>query len=95
MQLVTTTKDKILGYLSAGGSISSNFFSLMLGCALAIFMALKSGGVEESWRPIFWLALIGSLVFAAFFGILTAKDEYKKYKYRKEIRNLPTTPIER
>jgi hypothetical protein len=93
VQMVTTTKDKLETYLSAGGSISSNFFALMVGSALTIFMALKSGGVEESWRPVFWLALIGSVILSVFFGFLTAKDEYKKYKYRKEIKKLPTTPL--
>jgi hypothetical protein len=93
VRMITTTKDQILAYIAAGGSISSNFFALMVGCALTIFMALKSGGVEESWRGIFWLALYGSLILAAFFGFLTAKDEYRKYKYRKEIDSLPTTPL--
>lgn len=93
MQLVTTSKDKIDKYLMAGGSISSNFFALMVGCALTVFGSLKSGGVEKEWQPIFWLALYGSLVFALFFGILTARDEWRKFRYRQEIRKLPTTPL--
>ena len=93
VRMVTTTKDKLEMLLSASGSLSANFFALMVGSALTVFMALKSGGIEESWRQTFWLAFLSSLILCAFFGLVTARDEYRKYQFRKEIRNAPSTPL--
>jgi MFS family permease len=91
--LITLSKDKIEAMLSATGSLGSNFLFFMLGAALSILLALKSGGVEEGWRPIFWLGLIGSLIWAAFFGAFTVKQELQKKRFRKEIRDTPSTPL--
>lgn len=91
--LITLSKDKVEGMLSATGSLGSNFLFLMLGAALSIFLALKSGGLEASWKPIFWLAFYGSLILAAFFGAFTIKQEVQKHRYRKHIRNAPSTPL--
>ena len=48
--LITISKDRLEAMLSPASSLSSNFFTLMVGIALTIFMALKSGGVEEGCR---------------------------------------------
>ena len=85
IQLITLSKDKLDAILSASGSINSNFLTLMIGIAVAIFTALKSGGVEESSRAIFWLAFYFSLILTVFFAALTLKEELKKRRLKKEI----------
>jgi hypothetical protein len=85
VRMVTTTTDKIEACLSASNSLWANFFSLMIGIAAAILIALKSGGVEESSRPLFWLAFYGSMIFAAFFGVGTIFGELKKRRLRREL----------
>ena len=45
VRMITLTTDKIDMLLSASSSLSSNFLTLMIGITVAIFMALKSGGV--------------------------------------------------
>lgn len=84
--MITITRDRLEHILSATSSLSSNFFTLMLGAAGSVFLALKSGGIDPGWISTFQLALIGSLVFAAFFGILTVNQEWKKYKFRQELK---------
>jgi hypothetical protein len=91
--LIILSKDKVEGMLSATGSLGSNFLFLMLGAAISIFLALKSSSVESGWRPVFWLALIGSLVLALFFGAFTIKQEIQKSRYRKQIRDAPSVPL--
>jgi len=94
VQMITTTRDKIEALLDASGSPSSNFLTAMLGIALSIFLSLKSGGVEESWRPTFWTAFYFSLVLVLFFGIGTMRNELKKRRLRRElIRDIPPTNI--
>jgi|SRR5215213_775681 len=90
VRMITLTSDKIDMLLSATGSLSSNFLTLTIGIAAAIFMALKSGGVEESWRATFWVAFWFSLLLVVFFGILTAAQEIKKYKLRQEFKGKKT-----
>jgi hypothetical protein len=89
--MITLTTDKIDMLLSATSSLSSNFLTLMIGIAVAIFMALKSGGVEGSWRATFWLAFWFSLILVVFFAILTASQEMKKYRLRNEFRRKKST----
>jgi len=91
--LITTTRDKFEAILSASSSLSSNFLALMIGSALTVFMALKSGGIEESWKQTFKIALIFSLVLVVFFGLLTARDEYRKYRFKQELKRTPSTPL--
>lgn len=91
VRMITLTIDKIEMLLSATSSLSSNFLTLMIGIAVAIFMALKSGGVEESWRATFWLAFWFSLILVAFFAILTASQELKKYRLRNEFKGKKST----
>ena len=91
VRMITLTTDKIEMLLSATSSLSSNFLTLMIGIAVAIFMALKSGGVEESWRATFWLAFWFSLILVIFFGILTASQELKKYRLRNEFKGAKKT----
>lgn len=92
VRMITLTRDKLENILSASGSLSSNFLTLMIGTALTIFMALKSGGVEESWRSTFKVALVFSLVLVAFFAVLTGVQEWKKHKIRQEFKPPPTKP---
>ncbi|HVG34175.1 MAG TPA: hypothetical protein VM911_13885 [Pyrinomonadaceae bacterium] len=85
VRMITTTTDKIEALSSASGSLSSNFFALMVGVALSIFIALKSGGIEESWKRTFWVAFFFSLVLVLFFGIGTIQSELKKRRLRHEL----------
>jgi ABC-type dipeptide/oligopeptide/nickel transport system permease component len=91
--LITLPRDRVEAMLSPVSSLSSNFFTLMIGIALAIFMALKSGGVQADWVRTFWLAFWFSLILIVFFGIFTGAQEWKKHQFRKEIRKLPSTPV--
>lgn len=91
--LITTSRDRFDALTSPTSSLSSNFFTLMIGIALAIYIALKSGGVKPESQATFWLALWFSLILVAFFGILTAVQEYRKHKFRKEFKSTPSTPV--
>ncbi len=91
--LITISKDRFDMMVSPISSLSSNFFTMMVGTVLAIFLALKSGGVEEDWRATFWLALWLSLVLMVFFGLLTAAQEWRKHQFRKQYKTAPAKPI--
>ena len=91
--LITLSRDKLEGMLSATGSLGANFLFFMLGIAASVLLALKSGSVESDWRRTFWLAFFGALIFAAFFGAFTVKQELQKRRYRKDIREAPSTPL--
>lgn len=93
VQMITVTREKLEATLSASGSISSNFLTLMIGTALTLFIALKSGGVAEEWKGIFWVSFYFSLVLVAFFGVLTVNQELAKRRLRRELRKLPSTPL--
>jgi len=91
--LITISKDRLESITSPVSSLSSNFFTLMIGTALTIYMALRSGGVEETWRATFWLAFYFSLALVIFFGILTAAQEYRKYQLRREFKSKPPREV--
>jgi hypothetical protein len=86
VRMITLTRDKLENILSASGSVASNFLTLMVGIALTIFMALRSGGVEAAWKATFWVAFYFSLILVVFFGILTAMQEWKKYQFKQELK---------
>ena len=92
--LITISKDRFDMIVSPISSLSSNFFTMMVGVALAIFLGLKSGGIQEDWRPTFWLALLFSLVLMVFFGILTAAQEWHRHQFRKQFKASPSNPIQ-
>jgi MFS family permease len=93
MRLITVSREKLEGILSASGSLSSNFLTLMIGTALTLFIALKSGGVEQEWRGLFWIAFWFSLVLCAFFGLLTIRQEVAKWRVKRELRKPPSTLV--
>ena len=86
VRMITLTTDKIDMLLSASSSLSSNFLTLMIGITVAIFMALKSGGVEDSWQGTFWIAFWFSLILVVFFAIMTTTQEIRKYRLRSEFK---------
>jgi len=93
VHMITVTREKLEATLSASGSISSNFLTLMIGTALTLMIALKSGGVQKEWEGVFWVSFYFSLVLVAFFTALTIKQEAAKWRLKRELRNLPSTPL--
>ena len=91
--LITISRDRFDAMTSPTSSLSSNFFTLMVGVALTIYISLESGGVKPESQATFRVALWFSLSLVVFFGILAAAQEWRKYKFRKEFKTTPSTPV--
>src|SRR4051812_10173745 len=75
MRLITISREKLEAILSASGSLISNFFTLMIGVALTLFIAIKSGGLDKETLGWFWIGFLFSLFFVALLGLLTLSQE--------------------